>query len=133
LITAHAIQLKKFLEYAFEYRKRLPSLLFPRATKRKRKQTQQKYLRNRFTNADRVCIIKASHGSDRLRLGWSKDPGPPRAGDSPAVFVATGERVMPRKLSVFIDESGDFGRRADVKYTFNETGAKNPLPFRLLF
>jgi hypothetical protein len=40
-------------------------------------------------------------------LGWSKDPGPPQAGDSPATFCL--ENNVSRQLSVFIDESGDFG------------------------
>ena len=38
-------------------------------------------------------------------MGWSKDPGPPSAGKTPAFCV--GERM--KELSVFVDESGDFG------------------------
>jgi len=41
-------------------------------------------------------------------LGWSKDPGPPQAGGSPAVLIFTGY-LMNRHLNIFIDESGDFG------------------------
>ena len=40
-------------------------------------------------------------------LGWSKDPGPTYlAGRLPAVFCFRGSM---RELSVFVDESGDFG------------------------
>ncbi len=38
-------------------------------------------------------------------MGWSKDPGPPSAGKTPAFCV--GERM--KELSVFVDESDDFG------------------------
>ena len=38
-------------------------------------------------------------------MGWSKDPGQPSAGKTPAFCV--GERM--KELSVFVDESGDFG------------------------
>lgn len=37
-------------------------------------------------------------------MGWSEDLGPPVAGKTPAIF-----RFM-RKLSIFVDESGDFGK-----------------------
>ena len=39
-------------------------------------------------------------------MGWSNDPGPSRAGKFPAVFY---REVTLRELSIFIDESGDFG------------------------
>ena len=40
-------------------------------------------------------------------MGWSKDPGPTYlAGRLPAVFSVRG---IKRELSVFVDESGDFG------------------------
>ena len=40
-------------------------------------------------------------------MGWSKDPGPTYlAGRLPAVFYLRG---IMRELSVFVDESGDFG------------------------
>ena len=39
-------------------------------------------------------------------MGWSQDPGPSTAGKFPAFF--TWENLM-KELSVFIDESGDFG------------------------
>ena len=43
-------------------------------------------------------------------MGWSKDPGPPKDGDLPRHFFLQGGEFMDRKiLSVFIDESGDFG------------------------
>ena len=47
-------------------------------------------------------------------LGWSKDPGPPTAGNFPAFFhkqqIDKGcTRMGDKKLSIFIDESGDFG------------------------
>lgn len=48
-------------------------------------------------------------------MGWSKDPGPPSGGEFPRHFClyrsfAEQDVVMAEKiLSVFIDESGDFG------------------------
>ena len=39
--------------------------------------------------------------------GWSKDPGPTTAGSYPAIFLLG--RAFVKELSVFIDESGDFG------------------------
>ena len=40
-------------------------------------------------------------------MGWSKDPGPTYlAGRLPAVFYFRG---IMKELSVFVDESGDFG------------------------
>jgi len=45
-------------------------------------------------------------------LGWSKDPGPPSGGEFPRYFYIQNEKdsCMSNKfLSVFIDESGDFG------------------------
>ena len=46
--------------------------------------------------------------------GWSKDPGPSRAGRVPAIFIFILQisklEAMPlNELSIFIDESGDFG------------------------
>ena len=38
-------------------------------------------------------------------MGWSKDPGPPLAGKTPAFSM--GENMST--LSIFVDESGDFG------------------------
>jgi hypothetical protein len=42
-------------------------------------------------------------------LGWSKDPGPPQAGGSPATSFIKGELSVKRILNITIDESGDFG------------------------
>jgi hypothetical protein len=43
-------------------------------------------------------------------LGWSKDPGPPSGGEFPRHFILTMSTHYGKKtLSVFIDESGDFG------------------------
>lgn len=42
-------------------------------------------------------------------MGWSKDPGPPKDGDLPRHFFCLGEFMDRKILSVFIDESGDFG------------------------
>jgi hypothetical protein len=39
-------------------------------------------------------------------LGWSKDPGPPRAEKFSAIFY---EGFFMKELSVFVDESGDYG------------------------
>lgn len=36
-------------------------------------------------------------------MGWSKDPGPSLAGQTPAFFISMNE------LSVFVDENGDPG------------------------
>lgn len=41
-------------------------------------------------------------------LGWSKDPGPSSAGKFPAFFISQGDFNL-KELSIFIDESGDFG------------------------
>ena len=41
--------------------------------------------------------------------GWSKDPGPPSGGDIPRHFLFTEITSMKKILSIFIDESGDFG------------------------
>ena len=43
-----------------------------------------------------------------ISLGWSKDPGPSSAGKFPAIFILRGE-IDLKELSIFIDESGDFG------------------------
>ncbi len=40
-------------------------------------------------------------------MGWSKDPGPPAAGMFPAIFFERGAQM--NDLSIFVDESGDFG------------------------
>ncbi len=42
-----------------------------------------------------------------LDKGWSEDPGPSWAGKFPAIFLFMGDYM--RDLSIFIDESGDFG------------------------
>lgn len=43
-------------------------------------------------------------------MGWSEDPGPPNGGEIPRHFLYQGDHSMNEKcLSVFIDESGDFG------------------------
>lgn len=46
-------------------------------------------------------------------LGWSKDPGPPNGGEFPrfffCIFVERRVILSENILSVFIDESGDFG------------------------
>ena len=48
-----------------------------------------------------------------LILGWSKDPGPPRGGEFPRHFFSKllqkDDGMSEKRLSVFIDESGDFG------------------------
>lgn len=48
-----------------------------------------------------------------LSLGWSRDPGPPNGGEFPRFFfyllVERGVFLSENILSVFIDESGDFG------------------------
>ena len=36
-------------------------------------------------------------------MGWSEDPGPSTAGQALAFFIM-------KELSVFVDESGDFGQ-----------------------
>lgn len=41
-------------------------------------------------------------------MGWSKDPGPPQAGKFPAILFVLWV-IAINELSVFIDESGDFG------------------------
>lgn len=41
--------------------------------------------------------------------GWSRDPGPPSAGKYPANFFIAGVNIT-KELSVFVDESGNFGR-----------------------
>lgn len=48
---------------------------------------------------------------DKLYLGWSKDPGPSNGGEFPRFFFIFGLSLMAAKiLSIFIDESGDFGK-----------------------
>ena len=42
-----------------------------------------------------------------IRWGWSKDPGPTTAGSYPAIFLSGCEYL--KVLSIFTDESGDFG------------------------
>lgn len=46
-------------------------------------------------------------------LGWSQDPGPPNGGEFPRLFFCKrGEKrgnMSEKILSIFIDESGDFG------------------------
>ena len=45
-------------------------------------------------------------------MGWSKDPGPPNGGEIPRLFYFTEKVVVvliENILSIFIDESGDFG------------------------
>ena len=41
----------------------------------------------------------------KLLKGWSYDPGPSQAGKFPAFYIG----VKMKELSIFIDESGDFG------------------------
>lgn len=41
-------------------------------------------------------------------MGWSKDPGPSTGGEVPRFFYAF-RRLALKELSIFIDESGDFG------------------------
>lgn len=43
-------------------------------------------------------------------MGWSQDPGPSRAGKFPAFLYKynRGDKIL-KELSIFIDESGDFG------------------------
>ena len=47
-----------------------------------------------------------------LYLGWPQGPGPPAGEDLPRHFIYTEDRrFMKNKiLSVFVDESGDFGK-----------------------
>ena len=40
-------------------------------------------------------------------MGWSEDPGPSQAGKFPAASIYRYKRM--KELSIFIDESGDFG------------------------
>ena len=43
-------------------------------------------------------------------MGWSQDPGPPNGGEFPRHFFCIWrKRMSNKKLSIFIDESGDFG------------------------
>ena len=42
-----------------------------------------------------------------ISWGWLKNPGPTTAGSYPAIFLLVCESL--KELSVFIDESGDFG------------------------
>jgi len=45
-------------------------------------------------------------------LGWSFDPGPPLAGKCPAFLISVlyfADGSQMKELSIFIDESGDFG------------------------
>ena len=44
--------------------------------------------------------------------GWSKDPGPSDGGEVPRLSFFPEDSVM-KELSVFIDESGDFGEYDD--------------------
>ena len=56
-----------------------------------------------------ICYIidKVSRNTD---WGWSKDPGPSLAGKFLALFISWyGSVIAAKELSVFIDESGDFG------------------------
>ncbi len=49
----------------------------------------------------------------RLRIdmmGWLKSPGPPNGGGSPRHFLCLKASENVRILSVFVDESGDFGK-----------------------
>lgn len=51
-------------------------------------------------------------------MGWSKDPGPTYlAGRFPAVFYCRG---IMRELSVFVDESGDFGEYEKYFQSFSK-------------
>ena len=43
-------------------------------------------------------------------LGWSKDPGPPSGGEFPRHYFLGGDPMAEKTLSIFIDESGDFGK-----------------------
>ncbi len=42
-------------------------------------------------------------------MGWSRDPGPPKGGEIPRQIFLQKEKVVEKILSIFIDESGDFG------------------------
>ena len=45
-------------------------------------------------------------------MGWLKGLGPPEAGGSPRRFlcpVHEKEAIVSHRLSIFVDESGDFG------------------------
>ena len=57
-----------------------------------------------------IALIRFSaynNSVNKFTVGWSKDPGPTYlAGRLPAVFIYRG---IMRELSVFVDESGDFG------------------------
>lgn len=44
-------------------------------------------------------------------MGWPIGPGPPSAGNFPAIFLEKSRCwSLKRELSIFIDESGDFGK-----------------------
>ena len=56
-----------------------------------------------------ICYIMDKVGRN-TDLGWSKDPGPSLAGKFLAFFISWhGSVIAAKELSVFIDESGDFG------------------------
>ena len=56
-----------------------------------------------------ICYIMDKVGRN-TDWGWSKDPGPSLAGKFLAFFISWhGSVIAAKELSVFIDESGDFG------------------------
>jgi hypothetical protein len=54
-----------------------------------------------------TAIIIQKAMTQVIRWGWSRDPGPTAAGSYLAIFNLG--RGNMKELSVFIDESGDFG------------------------
>ena len=64
-----------------------------------------------LTTVHDSAIIIVQSISCSTDLGWSKDPGPPNGGEFPRRFSFQKHVVVmqERILSIFIDESGDFG------------------------
>ena len=51
---------------------------------------------------------------DQKVKGWSEDPGPSTGEEVPRLFF---RRVCLKELSIFIDESGDFGEYSHHSHT----------------
>ena len=63
-----------------------------------------------MTFASLACILLGKISSD-ASWGWSQDPGPPRSGEFPRyLFLRIYYKMAKSTLSIFIDESGDFGK-----------------------
>ena len=63
-----------------------------------------------MTNSNKPAIISAIGDDCGCCWGWPKGSGPTKAGSYPAIFVFEKEAIILKELSVFIDESGDFGQ-----------------------